>query len=548
MIAANDNDDATVAGLNAILLACEQAVERQDIGVAQKLIVQFPQFADDITEFFRCHGVVQRAASPVLAALSDERPLPNLPEYESLEEVGRGGMGIVYKGRHRATGRIDAVKVIHPDRTAAQTFDAVHSFVDRFRRECRLASQVAHENIVPVYHVGESENAAYYSMRYVDGPALNDMMANTPLDPRRAAQYIEQVARAVNALHQHGILHGDIKPHNILIDSESDRPLLSDFGLADVHARENREPTPLFLGTPGYVPREVAVSLSGHAVGQNVAPIGPTIAADVYGLGATLYALLTGSPPHPGATAKARVESTVAQEVLPVRMLNRKIPVALAEICEKAIANDPKDRFHSAAELADSLALWINQPDWSQHFPNLGQLLLAVAPLILLSNLAVFFMMRSTVGLSLIWIPLFAGYIPLFMAFAWSGHRFTPVGRPALRELWSTWIGHCAASVSCYVALGILLAPNQKLALAAFYCFFAAISSVTFFVKSANFWKGYWWIGLGWMFVSISLAVIPNWGPLVFGLCAAATACVIAVQEQPKQIRSDFNHVSSPST
>ncbi len=518
--------------LDAILVECEQAAERKESGAVQQLTIQNPQFAVEIAEFFRCHDVIQRVAKPVLSVLSEDLTAPPLPEYESLEEIGRGGMGIVYKGRHRATGRIDAVKVIHPKRMDTQNSIAVHAFVDRFRQECRLAAQVAHQNIVPVYHVGECNNAAYYSMRFIDGPALSELIIESSLDPYRAVHYIEQVARAVNALHQHGILHGDIKPHNILIDPETDIPLLADFGLAGVDATENSETCLLFLGTPGYAPPELAAI---NSQGPVPAFVCPSIATDIYSLGATLYALLTGVPPHPGQTAEERLRATLENDITPVRLKNHKVPMAVAAICEKAIANDPQDRFQTAAELAESLALWMKQPNWAQHFPHLGQVLLAVAPLLLLSNSIVFFMLGSPTGRSLAWIPIFASYIPLFLAFAYSGHEFTSSGRPALRELWSTWIGHCAAAAGCYIAMSIMLAPHKILAIAAFYACLAAISSLAFFVKSANFWKGYLWIGAGWAVVAIVLAMIPEWSPLVFGGCAAATACLIALQERVAQ-------------
>lgn len=528
MITADADDNLKVSALNAILVACEQAVERKEIGAAQRLAAQSPDFEDEIAEFFRCHDVIQRVANPVLAVLSVESPLPTLPEYESLEEVGRGGMGIVYKGRHRATGRIDAVKVISPGRMAAQTSYAVNAFVERFRQECRLAAQVAHQNIVPVYHVGENENAVYYSMRFIDGPTLSELIQESPLDSHRAARYIEQLARAVNSLHQHGILHGDIKPHNILIDPETDTPLLTDFGLADVDPGGNTEPSVLFLGTPGYIPPEAA---GFSSQGANVGSVGPSIAADVYGLGATLYTLLTGVPPHPGQTANERMRATLEQAVISVRLQNDKVPMAVAAICEKALASEPNDRFQTASELAESLALWMDRPNWAQHFPNLGQFLFVVAPLLLLNNIIVFFMLGSQIGRSLAWIPIFMGYIPLFFAFAWSGHEFKPSCRPALRELWLTWIGHCAAAASCYVAMNIMFAPHQASTLAAFYVCLAAISSLAFFVKSANFWNGYLWIGAGWATVAIVLAMLPEWSPLVFGICAATTACIIAIQE-----------------
>jgi len=522
------NEDSTLT-LEMILADCERSSELHDAADEQLLSERYPQFAEEIREFFRCQDIIDRLAAPVLNALCGDRPPPSLSDYESLVEIGRGGMGVVYKGRHLATGRIDAVKVIHPDRVTSVSRSEMESVMAQFRRECRLAAQVAHQHIVPVYYVGECENGIYYSMRFVDGPTLSDLLADASLSPYKAAQYVEQVSRAIEALHQHGILHGDIKPHNILIDAETDIPLLGDFGLASIEGRCPMDSENGFMGTPGYLPPEVVKSLQGGAHQEERTVLGTTISSDVYGLGSTLYALLTGAPPHPGETARARLESTVLSDVIPVRSRNPKIPQALADICQKALAGEPRNRFYTAAEFADSLAIWLNPPRWSRHFPKLYRVLFAVAPLLLLSNLAVFFMLRSAFWHSLVWIPLFASYIPLFAAFSLSGHDFTPAGRPALRELWSTWIGHLVASASCYMSLKHLLAPDQNLVTAAFYSCFTAITALTFFVKSANFWKGYQWIGLGWGLVAMGVSVVPDWSPLVFGICSSSTACIIAI-------------------
>lgn len=530
----NRHEDSSVT-LDEVLAVCERSIERHDPTVEQSLTLRYPQYSDEIQVFFRCQGVIERVAEPVFAALSGVRPPPSLSEYESLVEVGRGGMGVVYKGRHRATGRMDAVKFIHPDRVSSLSKMDGEGLVARFRRECLMAAQVAHQNIVPVYHVGECEQGVYYSMRFVDGPTLHDLMTDPSLSPQQSARYIEQVARAIEALHQHGILHGDIKPHNIVVDSETEIPLIGDFGLAAMESSGCLDTSSEFMGTPGYLPPEVVQSLREDAPGNVNAVLGATISADVYGLGSTLYALLTGGPPHPGETAQARLASTLARDVVSVRTHNPKIPRLLAEICQKALARDPRHRFSTAAELADALEIWLNQPDWSRHFPKLGHVLFAVAPLLLLSNMAVYFMLRSAYWQSLVWMPVFASYIPLFVGFSLSGHAFTPAGRPALRALWSTWIGHFAASASSYISLRLLLAPDQHLVMAAFYACFAAISALTFFVNSAHFWVSYRWIGFGWMWIAVGVSVVPDGAPLIIGIGSSLTACVIAIQERRAQ-------------
>jgi serine/threonine protein kinase len=157
---------------------------------------------------------------------------PVLADYEQLVEIARGGMGVVYRGLHKKTQRYDAIKVMRPDRLVGTAHDTLSLLRLQFLRESQLAARVAHEHIVPVYQVGETDDRPWFSMQLVDGRSLHEIARDKALAPERIVCYVERIARAVDVVHRHGILHGDIKPQNILIESHSDRPMISDFGLA----------------------------------------------------------------------------------------------------------------------------------------------------------------------------------------------------------------------------------------------------------------------------------------------------------------------------
>ncbi|MGB4741292.1 MAG: serine/threonine-protein kinase, partial [Fuerstiella sp.] len=302
------------------------------------------------SEHQRLYMFVDELASPIRAALvADEAP-PILPEYGELEEVGRGGMGIVYRSTHQKMQRVDAIKVIRPDRLTGVSFDAVKQMQNRFEREVRLAAYVAHEHIVPVYQVGEIDGCPWFSMQFVIGTTLNELskpdVSNTsqvpsPLEvlksevpvPERMAGYIEKIARAVDAVHRHGILHGDIKPHNILIETETDRPLLSDFGLAEFDACDASMTSTGVAGTLAYMAPELAQAAKRNASPDEIAA-NRSVSSDVYSLGATLWAALTGRSPR---------EADGFPSTLPVELLR---------ICQKSMAEDPSSRHASAKEFA----------------------------------------------------------------------------------------------------------------------------------------------------------------------------------------------------
>jgi TolB-like protein/Tfp pilus assembly protein PilF len=261
-----------------------------------------------------------------------------IQDYELLNEVARGGMGIVYRARQRAPSRIVALKMILP--THVGSADAM----SRFRVETEAAASLEHEGILPIYAVGEHDGAPFYSMKFAEGGTLADRLGEYRARPREAAALIAEVARAVAYAHQHRILHRDLKPANVLFDGEG-RPHVSDFGLAKWLARES-DLTQSFamLGTPFYMAPEQAVS--SDLV---------TEAADIYSLGAILYHLLTGDPPFTGDTPMEVLRQAENQPAPRPRLTNRSVPTDLETICLKCLEKDPAWRYSSAPALADDL-------------------------------------------------------------------------------------------------------------------------------------------------------------------------------------------------
>src|ERR1039458_2529602 len=286
-----------------------------------------------------------------IAMQSYPRNLPDFGDYEILETLGRGGMGVVYKARQRSNQRIVALKTI---------LGGVHAEADfkrRFWREARLASKLNHPNIVPVLDLGEHDGQPYFCMEYIPGTDLARKTANQPLRPEAAARYVEAVARALQYAHEHGVLHRDLKPSNILVDP-NDCPKVTDFGLArQMDSESGFTLSGTILGTPGYLPPEQLSAGSGE--------IGPT--SDVYGLGAVLYHLLTGRPPFLTSTLADTLKQLQETEPVPPRNLNMAVPADLQAICLRCLRKKQRQRYQTALELAEDLKRYL------QSEPILGK-------------------------------------------------------------------------------------------------------------------------------------------------------------------------------
>ena len=283
---------------------------------------------------------------PARASTKSERAtqlLGELGDYELLEEVGRGGQGVVFRARQKSLNRIVALKVINLGQWASK------AHLKRFRLEAEAAASLEHPGIVPIHDVGERDGSCYFSMKFIEGGQLDEVAKRKPMPIRDAVELIAKVARTVHYAHEHGILHRDIKPGNILLDAKGE-PHLTDFGLARLIESESSVTHTLeVLGTPSYMAPE-------QAVGNNAAV---SEATDIYGLGAVLYQLLTGQPPFAGGTTYETIKLLLETEPRQPRVLNPKVDRDLSTICLKCLEKDPDRRYPSALALAEDLEHWL---------------------------------------------------------------------------------------------------------------------------------------------------------------------------------------------
>jgi WD40 repeat protein len=359
----------------AFELVFSELVLREHLGEAPALAEyqwRFPHFAERLERQLSVHralageavdeeGLVEERTWRGTGASPTPAPAPAPPGYEILSELGRGGMGVVYKARHLALNRIVALKVLR-DGALTEADDR------RFRREAEVVARLAHPNIVSIYEVGEWGRQPYLALEYVEGSSLREWLGGSPQAPRPAAELVEVLARAIHHAHQQGVVHRDLSPGNVLLarpdvaaslqlaDSAQAPigklqtcrhvPKITDFGLAKHLTDADRQTrTGDVLGTPSYMAPEQA---QGRA--HDVSP-----ATDVYALGAILYELLTGRPPFKAPTVMGTLLQVVSAEPVPPARLQPTVPRDLETVCLKCLAKEPARRYASALALADDL-------------------------------------------------------------------------------------------------------------------------------------------------------------------------------------------------
>jgi WD40 repeat protein/predicted Ser/Thr protein kinase len=329
----------------------------------EELFAQHPDLAAELAAFFADHDKVKHLAelspppaapaataaeAPTLAPGKRAAPTPGtlvrpFGDYELLEELGRGGMGVVYKALQVSLNRTVALKMILAGQLAGE------ADVQRFLREAQTAAGLQHPGIVAIHEVGDYDGQHYFSMDYIEGRSLADLVRDHPLPPAQAARYVRRIAEAVHHAHQQGVLHRDLKPANVLIDS-SDQPHVTDFGLAKRLGQDaGLTATGAVVGTPSYMPPEQASGKLGQ--------LGP--AADVYALGAVLYELVVGRPPFTAATPVDTLLQVLGEEPVPPRRLQPKLPRDLETICLKCLNKESRKRYPSAQTLAEDLGRFL---------------------------------------------------------------------------------------------------------------------------------------------------------------------------------------------
>jgi tRNA A-37 threonylcarbamoyl transferase component Bud32 len=353
------------ARLEEVLADYMHRLDRGEAVDREQLLASHPEFAEELRSYFDAADEIDGLRGAGTSFLPshvqpqpiwvDDTPPPRrrvryLGDYELLQEIAQGGMGVIYRARQLSLGRLVALKMIRAGALASA------ADVRRFYAEAEAAAHLDHPNIVPIYEVGEHEGQHYYSMKLVEGGSLRQYLPRLQGDARATAQLLATVARAVHYAHQRGILHRDLKPGNILLvgpdpatpDDGALVPLVTDFGLAKKIGGEATLTQPgLIVGTPTYMAPE-------QASGQPL-----TVAADVYALGTILYECLAGQPPFQAETPVATLAQLVSEEPRPPRALNPRVDRDLETICLKCLQKHPPGRYATAEALADDLERWL---------------------------------------------------------------------------------------------------------------------------------------------------------------------------------------------
>lgn len=544
--------------------------------VRQQLLAEYPEITEELQAFFQDHAGMRQLASDLSSELAGEaapcladtmseprryrdpsgiqaaqdeeragRVGQRLGDYELLELLGRGGMGVVYKARQVSLNRIVAVKMIRRGEAAS-----VEETL-RFRTEAEAAAKLRHPSIVKVHAVGELEGQPFFAMELIEGPTLAQLVLSGPLAARRAAVYLEQIARAVEHAHRHGILHRDLKPANVLVDA-ADHVHVTDFGLAkSVHDDSELTQTGQMMGTASYVPPEQIYGRRQQ--------VGPT--SDVYGLGAILYELLTGRPPFRAETTWETLAEVCQRDPLLPRLLNPQIPRELELICLKCLEKSPAHRYPTAAALADDLTHYLQGESISIRSLNLldrlsrtlsrshhdlefrawGRMLLRFAAIIFSAHFAIFLVTRFAREAPWTWLTTIriAEFVSMG-AVLWLYRRawFPPRGVPS-RQLWSLWLGYVAGSM--VLAVGGWLATDSQDChdQLQVYPQLCVLGSLGFIMMGSSYWGYCYAFGALFLVLGLILPLIPAYSPLIFG--AVWAACLVLLGKHLTRLASDSN-------
>jgi serine/threonine-protein kinase len=529
--------------------------ELRSLWAAAQLADEFarPQSAPgepDSSADLRAAGLEERLALASPAGAGHALP-HSFGDYELLEEVGRGGMGVVWKAWQKSLRRTVALKMIlRGERATAED-------MARFQIEASAAGHLHHPNIVSVYDAGAIEGQAYFSMHFVEGQTLAQLMAGGPLRPRDAARYLALVSRAVQYAHERGILHRDLKPSNVLID-HADQPHVTDFGLAKrvatvdgPAAQTSLTLSGAMIGTPAYMAPE-QVSGSRGALGP---------ASDIYSLGVVLYEMLTGRPPFQGATPVDTLFLVLEQDPVRPRLLNPKVDPDLELICLQCLQKEPGLRYGSAAELAADLEAFLNGDEVSVRSLGLRAMVTFFtrafrethhAPV--LENWGVLWMWHSLAVFLLCvltsWLKWNGFEDPLWYLLLWGGGLIVwgsifwslrKRGGPVLfveRQVAHVWGGAVVATIGIFIAEWVLGLPVLTLS-----PILAVIAGMTFVVKAGMLSGTFYWAAAAQFATAVPMAFLGRLGypylePLLFGAVAALCFFVPGLKYHRQRLRS----------
>lgn len=495
---------------------------------------QHPDLADELRQLLAVAEVAQEFARDPTPTLAEPHPLPAEPapgprtfgDFELVEELGRGGMGVVYKAWERSLKRFVALKMILAGEHASG------SDLARFRTEAQAAAGLDHPNIVPVYQVDNLDGQAYFSMKLVEGPTLAERIKAGPLPPREAARYLALISRAVHHAHQKGTLHRDLKPANVLIDGD-DQPLVTDFGLAKrVEGSVEVTGTGAIVGTPSYMAPE---QTGGTQTSGMRGPSGP--AADIYSLGAILYEMLTGRPPFLAASPLETLLLVRSEEPVRPRLLNPAIDVDLEFICRKCLEKNPAHRYATAGQLADDLDAYLHGEAVSARSSSLVYFVNRIfreshqAPIMehwgglwMWHSVKIFLLCAVTSGMFALGVETHLPYLALWSVglvawgmFFWYWRRRAGPVTFFERQLAHAWASGVVASIGTFIVEVALDIPVLRLTPV------LSVMAGMVFVVMAGMLSGWFYVVAAASFLAaLPMAWLgPPWSPLLFGVISA---------------------------
>jgi tRNA A-37 threonylcarbamoyl transferase component Bud32 len=445
-------------------------------------------------------------------------------DYKILEEIARGGMGIVYRARQKSLNRIVALKMILHGKLANQ------EEVQRFQKEAKAAGALDHPGIVAIHEIGVDQNQHYFSMAFVDGPSLEKFTADNPLRARAAAALFLKIVEAVAYAHDHGVVHRDLKPSNILVDTNGD-PQITDFGLAkDISADTLLTKTGQVMGTPAFMSPEQAFG--------RVDVVGPT--SDIYSIGAIIYRVLTGRPPFIGASPFEIVRQVREVSPAKLRSLDKRISRELELICLKCLEKDPQQRYVDAHELKEDLNRYLKgeavrvasrnpvkrvggQLRYNldqEQFQGWGLAFIVFGIVIFVAHLVTTWLLLAGVeGALWYWVPR-VGEAAVLLVLLYVFHPQIFPRNPNERVLSSLFIGYWLATFFIAVTLQV-----SDLDLLLVYPFSSVCAAVCFSVLGARFWGSNFWIAAAFFLMAPALP-LSVWSPAAYGslwLAAALT-------------------------
>jgi serine/threonine-protein kinase len=527
--------DERLAALLADLIERQRRGERPDLDA---LCRDCPQLREELLELWTAAQLAEAFApsasnaaatielhpgkdTGVPASGTAAPPLRSIGDYDLLDELGRGGMGVVYRAYQRSLGRTVALKMVLKGDSATSIERS------RFRAEAEAAAHLEHPHIIPVYEVGEHEGHAYFSMKHVEGTTLAGLVANGPLPGREAARWVATIARAVDHGHRRGILHRDLKPSNVLIDPQG-HLYVTDFGLAKrVTDGAALTRTGTIVGTPSYMAPEQAAGNRGA--------VGP--ASDVYSLGVILYELLTGRPPFQAASAFDTLLLVLEQEPVPPHRLNPTVDRQLEMVCLKCLQKPPDLRYASAADLADDLerflkgdrvtagpgnlsyllALMFRDTHQAVLLENWGWLWMAHSVQLLAICLITMAMYNLGVRSHLSYLLLWSIDLVVWGIFFWSWRKRGGPVTFAERQMSHAWAAGVMGSICLFGAEWWLDLPVLILTPG-----LAILAAMVFLVKAGMLSGWFYFATAALLITGVFMALFPSIGLLLFGLASGA--------------------------